>query len=71
MLIETPLGQEEVVAILKLIEKEQGRVRTANKNGPRTIDLDLIVFNGDVLDDDVYERNFLKQAIEELLPGFL
>ncbi len=70
VLIEAPQGQGEIVTILKRIEKELGRVRTANKNGPRTIDLDVVMFNEEVLDDDVYERDFLRRAVGELLPGF-
>ncbi|MCO6477801.1 MAG: 2-amino-4-hydroxy-6-hydroxymethyldihydropteridine diphosphokinase [Phaeodactylibacter sp.] len=71
VLIETPLGQGEIVTILKRIEKELGRIRTANKNGPRTIDLDVVVVNGEIVDNDVYERDFLRRAVEELLPGLL
>ncbi len=55
---------------LREIESGLGRVRTGNKNGPRTIDLDILVWNGEVVDDDVYEREFLKTSIRELLPGF-
>lgn len=71
VLIEAPQGQEEAVTILKRIEKELGRIRTANKNGPRTIDLDVVVVNGEIVDNDVYERDFLRRAVEELLPGLL
>jgi len=54
---------------LREIESGLGRVRTANKNGPRTIDLDILVWNGEVVDADVYERGFLRDSIIELLPG--
>ena len=68
LLIETPLGAFELKRRLREIEGELGRVRTANKNGPRTIDLDILVWNGEVVDADVYERGFLRDSIKELLP---
>lgn len=70
LLIETELDAASLKARLKEIEIALGRVRTENKNGPRTIDLDILVWNGEVVDDDVYEREFLKSSIKELLPGF-
>lgn len=70
VLIETELKSSEIISELKLIEKKLGRIRTENKNSPRTIDLDLIIFNNTILDDDVYERDFLKASIKELMPKF-
>ena len=58
----------EVNIQLKEIEKTMGRVKTANKNGPRIIDLDIIVFNHNIIDDDFYERDFLKKLTLQLLP---
>ena len=70
LLIETELDAAALKTRLKEIEIALGRVRMENRNGPRTIDLDIIVWNGEVVDDDVYERDFLKSSIRELLPGF-
>ena len=67
-LIETELVCEDLQAALKMIENQCGRKITANKFGPRTIDLDVVVWNDQILDDDVYERDFLKQALAEILP---
>ncbi|MFQ5596788.1 MAG: 2-amino-4-hydroxy-6-hydroxymethyldihydropteridine diphosphokinase [Nitrospiria bacterium] len=53
------------------IENALGRVRTNNKNGPRTIDLDILVWNGEIVDYDVAERDFLQEAIEALQPGLI
>ena len=50
-LIETDLTAAEMKAeVLQVIEQELGRVRTADKNGPRTIDLDITLFGDRVLD---------------------
>ena len=53
------------------VEDDLGRIRTANKNGPRTIDLDILVWNGEIVDKDVEHRDFLQSAIETLQPGVI
>jgi 2-amino-4-hydroxy-6-hydroxymethyldihydropteridine diphosphokinase len=51
VLVETPLDAADLKAgVLRPIESQLGRVRTADKNAPRTIDLDVALFNRDVLD---------------------
>jgi 2-amino-4-hydroxy-6-hydroxymethyldihydropteridine diphosphokinase len=50
-LIETQLTASELKAqVLQVIEQELGRVRTADKNAPRTIDLDIALFDNQILD---------------------
>ena len=46
-----------------------GRVKSANKFGPRVIDLDIVVWNGEVTDEDYYSREFLRDAVEEVIEG--
>lgn len=70
-LIKTERKYNELKALLKGIENELGRKRTGNINGPRTIDLDILIWNDEIIDRDVYERDFLQNAIRELLPGFI
>lgn len=67
-LIETELDRDDLQSALKAIEKKCNRVVTANKFGPRTIDLDVAIWNNEVIDPDVYQRDFLKQAIRKILP---
>ena len=68
VLIETESEEPEIESILKEIEQKIGRNRDGRKDGPRKIDLDLVLYNGRVLDDEVFERDFLQQSIEELVP---
>lgn len=67
-LVSTQKKYNEFKNLLKKIENDLGRKRTGNINGPRTIDLDILVWNDMIVDEDVYERDFLKNAIRELLP---
>ena len=69
-LIQTDRELDEVNSVLKNIEVAIGRVRSSNKQGPREIDLDIIIWNNAVIDNDVYERDFLRNSVSELLPGF-
>ena len=66
--IETTLDIEGLEAYLKEVEAALGRVRTENTNGPRTIDLDITVFNGEIMDDDFYRYDFVRKAVTELMP---
>jgi 2-amino-4-hydroxy-6-hydroxymethyldihydropteridine diphosphokinase len=65
-LIETALSMEALVSVLKKIENEMGRDRSRAKFGPREIDLDVLIWNGKVVDDDYYERVFLLRLVKEL-----
>jgi len=69
LLINTELSLEQLKQILKDLEKKLGRKASKIKYGPRTIDLDIVVFNGWIIDQDFYERDFLKTAVLELLPN--
>jgi len=51
---------------LKKLEDRLLRDRTSPKFGPRTIDLDVVLWDGEILDPDYYSRDFLKTAVEEI-----
>ncbi len=67
-LIETALGIKELREYLRAIEKKLGRRRGPDRYAPRTIDLDLVVYNGSIVDDDYYRYDFVREAVDELLP---
>jgi 2-amino-4-hydroxy-6-hydroxymethyldihydropteridine diphosphokinase len=70
VLIQTSLTREQLEAELKALEDEMGRDRSLPKYGPRVIDMDIIIWNEVVVDDDFYERDFLRRAVEEVTNRF-
>jgi len=69
IVIETPLLENELkYKVLRKIEKELGRVRVENKYAPRTIDLDIIIFDDQVIDQDLWTRSFIASPISDLYP---
>src|SRR5574340_845574 len=67
--ISTPLSAEELkTQVISVIENRLGRVRTEDKYAPRTIDLDIILFDEQVIDDNLWTRDFLALTIAELRP---
>lgn len=65
--IRTSVSEEEFVKYLKSVEERLGRDRSLPKFGPRTIDLDIVIWNGRIVDDDYYERDFLRDLVSEVL----
>lgn len=65
--IITNLSQHELNDLLKEIEDKMGRDRTAPKFGPRNIDLDIVVWNGEIVDKDYYTRDFLQKSVSEII----
>ena len=68
LLMETELEQQSLKKELKRIEDILGRDRSLPKFGPRTIDLDILIWNKKVVDEDYYERDFLRKGVEEIIP---
>jgi len=68
LLMETELEQKNLKKELKRIEDIIGRDRSLPKFGPRTIDLDILIWNKKVVDEDYYVRDFLRKGVEEIIP---
>jgi 2-amino-4-hydroxy-6-hydroxymethyldihydropteridine diphosphokinase len=69
---QTELNPEDLkFHVLRKIEQELGRVRTGDKYAPRPMDLDIIIYNGKVIDVDIWERAFIALPISELTPGLV
>lgn len=76
--VETNLSPAEVLSRCQSIERELGRVRGV-LNGPRTIDLDILLYDRLVLDTPqlkiphprLFERSFVLEPLKEIEPGLL
>ena len=64
--IETALDPEALLSLLLEIEREMGRIR-GEKFGPRTIDLDIIIWDRRVVHDDFYGKDYTTIPVRELL----
>ena len=68
ILLHTLKSLSELKMHLKQIEALLGRVRTENKNAPRKIDLDVLTYNGFIIDKDIEELPFLIDFVQQLQP---
>ena len=74
--VETDLAPRELLARLLDIERRMGRVRS-ERFGPRTIDLDLLLYGNEIVDEPgltvphprLHERRFALEPLAELDPG--
>lgn len=75
--LETDLGPRELLGRLLAVERELGRERGEGPRfGPRTIDLDLLLYGGEVVDEPgltvphprLAERRFALEPLAELDP---
>lgn len=76
--LDTELSPRELLDRLLAVERELGRVRgDGPRFGPRAIDLDLLLFGREVVDEDglavphprLAERRFALEPLHELDPG--
>jgi 2-amino-4-hydroxy-6-hydroxymethyldihydropteridine diphosphokinase len=76
--IETALEPRQLLAAALAIEKKLKRVRGV-KNGPRTIDIDILFHGGRVVNESglaiphplLHQRLFVLAPLEEICPGFM
>jgi 2-amino-4-hydroxy-6-hydroxymethyldihydropteridine diphosphokinase len=74
--LETTLAAHVLLDLLLVVERRFGRVRTPGEHGPRTLDLDLLVYGDEVLAEPglavphprLHERRFVLEPLAELAP---
>ena len=82
LIVESPYTAEEWLPKIKRIESTLHRVRTDDRNAPRTIDIDILFVGDEVVDGDLLqiphprwaERRFVVEPLAEvrkdmILPG--
>jgi 2-amino-4-hydroxy-6-hydroxymethyldihydropteridine diphosphokinase len=78
LLLTTSLSARELIATILSVEEEMGRQRT-EKFGPRLIDIDMIFYNDDVIDEanltiphpELQNRRFVLVPLNEIAPSFV
>jgi 2-amino-4-hydroxy-6-hydroxymethyldihydropteridine diphosphokinase len=74
--LETALDPQNLLLALQAIEQAQGRVRTGQRWGARTLDLDLLLYGDEVIHTDslqvphpgLAEREFVLIPLAEIAP---
>ena len=77
--LETTLTSRELLARLLAVEQRFGRIRIPGEHGPRTLDLDLLLYGDEVIDEPglavphprLHERSFVLEPLAELAPGLV
>ncbi|WP_038499515.1 2-amino-4-hydroxy-6-hydroxymethyldihydropteridine diphosphokinase [Candidatus Palibaumannia cicadellinicola] len=75
--LETALTPEELLAHIQFIELKQGRDRQIHRFGPRTLDLDILLFGTKIIATsrltvphyDMHNREFMLYPLEEIAPN--
>ncbi|HTB05698.1 MAG TPA: 2-amino-4-hydroxy-6-hydroxymethyldihydropteridine diphosphokinase [Bacteroidia bacterium] len=79
ILIETKIDADTLMKQLLEIETRMGRLRTSAKYEPRTIDIDILFFNHDILSSKevtvphpfIQERRFILEPLAEIAPDYI
>ena len=77
--LETTLTARELLDRLLALEQRFGRIRVPGEHGPRTLDLDLLLYGDEVIDEPeltvphprLHERSFVLEPLAELAPGLV
>lgn len=79
VLLDTTLTPHELLDATQAIELSQGRVRKDERWGPRTLDLDIMLFGDKIIHDErltvphygLKEREFMLYPLAEIAPGLI
>ena len=69
VLISTFLSAEDLRNnILRPIEDLLGRMRTKDRNAPHTIDLDILIYDDQIIDQEIWNYAHMGVPVAEILP---
>lgn len=72
VLVSTQLSPKQIkYQVTRPIEIKLGRVRTPDKNAPRTIDIDLLIWGNQIYDSDLLEQAHIAIPASEICPDFI
>ena len=77
--LDTTLSARDLLDRLLEIEQRFGRVRIPGEHGPRTLDLDLLLYGEETIDEPgltvphprLHKRRFVLEPLAEVAPGLL
>jgi 2-amino-4-hydroxy-6-hydroxymethyldihydropteridine diphosphokinase len=77
--LDTTLAARELLDRLLAVEQRFGRVRVPGEHGPRTVDLDLLLYGDEEIAEPrltvphprLHERRFVLEPLAELDPGLV
>lgn len=76
VMLDTALSALTLLNHMRAIEDQQGRIRDSERWGPRTLDLDLLLYGNEKIHDkhlivphqEMHKRNFVLYPLHELSP---
>jgi 2-amino-4-hydroxy-6-hydroxymethyldihydropteridine diphosphokinase len=80
LLLETALSASDLkTKAIAAVEANLGRIRSSNRNAPRTIDIDIMLFDREqftlgersIPDREMLERPFVAIPLAEISPGYI
>jgi len=70
--IETDIPYDHLkYQLLRDIENQLGRIRVDDKNAPRTMDIDIILDDGIVMDSKIWQYAFIAVPVSQLRPDLV
>jgi 2-amino-4-hydroxy-6-hydroxymethyldihydropteridine diphosphokinase len=78
LLVKTDLKPNQVLEQCQLIENQLGRVRKSGHYASRTMDIDMLFYNDEIINEPdliiphpkLHERRFTLEPLNEISPGF-
>jgi 2-amino-4-hydroxy-6-hydroxymethyldihydropteridine diphosphokinase len=71
ILVKTSMDRPDFKAVLKKFEEQMGRTKAMTGDAARTIDFDIHIWNGEIVDPYFYEWPFIRLSVLELMPELL